>query len=98
MIGWVEAIEQDIDPATAPQDFLAGINRVFKLVALSAFPDQHCAHLQGDHWARFLRERIGDSADLDQLEVLANGPYRPVPRFDAAAMNRLARQWIRRHG
>ncbi len=98
MLGWVESLEREVDPDSAPQEFLSGMNRVFKLVALSAFPDQQCAHLQGEDWARFIRARIGETSDQGELQVLSAGPYQPVPAFDSRAIGRLARQWIRQHG
>lgn len=95
---WVDDIEANIDPLAAPQEFLCNINRVIKLVALEAFPDQHCAHLQGEAWSGFVQAHLGDSPDTACLGVLADGPYRPHPEFDPAVMGRLARAWIRRHG
>jgi hypothetical protein len=98
IMGWVDTLEREVDPVTAPQAFLSGMNRVFKLVALSAFPEQPCAQLQGEDWAGFIRARIGQTSDLGQLQVLSAGPYEPAPEFDPQAIGRLVRQWIRQHG
>jgi hypothetical protein len=97
-LGWVADVERDIDPAAAPQAFVAAINRIFKVVALSAFPDRNCARLQGAEWTGFLQQELADDPDASQLSVLAAGPYQPAPRFDADALGRLARAWIMRHG
>jgi hypothetical protein len=98
MLRWVEEVERNIDPKAAPQAFLAAVNRIFKLVALNAFPDRSCARLQGEAWTGFLRQELGNSGDMDSLAALAAGPYQPAPEFDAVAVSNLARQWIRRHG
>jgi len=95
---WVDAVLASTDPQQAPQAFLAAINRVFKAVALAAFPGEHCAALQGPAWTGFLRERLAGEPGEDQLEVLADGPYRTRAEFDSETLERLARQWIRRHG
>ena len=95
---WVDDVERGIDPRSAPQEFVAAINRIFKVIALSAFPDRNCARLQGEAWARFVAGEMADDPDVAQLDVLASGPYQPAPRFDADALSRLARRWIMRHG
>ena len=95
---WVSEVERTIDPEAAPQEFVAAINRIFKIVALAAFPDRHCARLQGEEWAAFLQSEMGDDPDREHLVVLASGPYQPAPRFEADALGRLARNWIMRHG
>lgn len=95
---WLEALEDRHDPGHMPQAFLAGVNRLMKWVALRAFPSEPIAALQGEAWTTFLRQRIGQAEEVAHLDALSAGPYQPVPEFDAAAMVRLARLWIRRHG
>ena len=95
---WVDEIEQAIDPLNAPQEFVAAFNRIFKVIALRAFPEQPCASMQGEEWVGFLQREMGGEPDVAQLEALATGPYQPRPHFDAEALGRLARRWILQHG
>ena len=95
---FVASVEAGIDPVTAPQDFLSAINRVFKIVAIGAFPEQSCAHMQGAEWAGFLQRNFVQNPDTEALAVLAEGPYQPASEFDHAALTRLAMQWIRQYG
>ena len=67
----MDAVEAVIDPAHAPQAFLSAINRIFKLVAIEAFPDQDCAGMQGPEWVAFLQRKIARDPRSAQLQVLA---------------------------
>jgi hypothetical protein len=98
LAGYVQAIETGIDPAADPQGFLAAINRIFKLVAIEAFPGSHCVQMRGADWTGFLQRHMSPQPGTEHLEVLADGPYQPRPRFDDDAMLRLARQWISQYG
>jgi hypothetical protein len=95
---FVDRVTQEVDPAAAPQEYLASLNRVFKIVALRAFPENHCALMQGAEWVDFLRIKLGDAGESDELKVLAVGPYQPAPEFDAERLTGLAKRWIRQHG
>lgn len=86
------------DPAEQPQDYLAGVNRLFRGVALRAFPDSHCARLKGEAWVAFVTGLMPEDEPVEALAVLAEGPYAPAPRFDADRLERLARCWVARHG
>jgi hypothetical protein len=98
LVGYVHAVEAGIDPASSPQEFLSAVNRIFKLVAIEAFPGDRCARMQGREWSRFLQRHLARQAGTEQLEALASGPYQPVSRFDHGVILRLARQWIDRYG
>ncbi|NIP16764.1 MAG: DUF4381 family protein [Xanthomonadales bacterium] len=100
LLRFVDLIESSIDPTAAPQEYLSTINRIFKLVAMRAFPASGCAQMQGAAWSAFLHEHLplGDGDGDGQLGVLAEGPYQPAPDFDPAAMARLARLWVMQHG
>ena len=98
LTGFVDSVEANIDPVAAPQEFLSAINRIFKLVAIETFPDDHCARMQGAEWADFLLQNIPQSPQAPQLQVLADGPYRQAAEFEPAVLTGLARQWISRHG
>lgn len=96
LLGRLEDISRRHDPQEQPQAWLAQVNQLLKVVSLRAFPADSCAGLEGEAWVRFLRERGGP--DVDDLSVLARGPYQPEPEFDPAAVRRAARQWIGAHG
>jgi hypothetical protein len=98
---WMRALEElnrDSDPVQRPQEYLAGLNRLFRAVALKAFPGTACARLQGEEWVAFISSLMPEKAVGDCLEVLASGPYEPVPQFDAAALNESARTWVALYG
>lgn len=98
MLGWVDHLNATIDPARDPQAYLSTLNRIFKLVALRAFPGQHCALLAGQDWVDFLTAHMHNSQASDTLNLLASGPYDPSPQFDPEEMSELTRSWIRRYG
>lgn len=98
MLAWVDHLNANIDPARDPQAYLSTLNRIFKLVALRAFPDQQCAVLNGQEWADFLIEKMKNTPLAEALGVLASGPYDPAPRFDPVQMSELTRHWIKQHG
>ena len=45
-IGALEALSREHDPARQPREYLAGLNCLFRAVALRAFPGAACARLQ----------------------------------------------------
>ena len=94
----LDAIGREWDPQRDAHQYLAALNRLFRAVALKAFPGTACAGLQGDEWVAFIRSLLPENAENSSLVVLARGPYEPVPDFDARALNEQARQWVRRYG
>lgn len=98
MLAWVDHLNVSIDPGVDPQGYLSTINRIFKLVALRAFPERDCAALNGQEWADFLVAQMQGLPSAEALMVLASGPYSPAPQFDAEVMSELTRVWIRKHG
>lgn len=98
---WLAALDQlprQWDPESQPREFLAELNRLFRAVALRAFPASACARLEGDDWVAFIRANLQDRPDAPCLAALARGPYEPAPRFDAAALQAQARAWVMSHG
>lgn len=93
----VDALAEAFDPGERPADYLAALNRLFRAVALRAFPRTDCARLQGEAWVVFIRERL-PGADVASLQALESGPYRPKPEFDAARLQAQARKWVANHG
>jgi hypothetical protein len=98
MLGWIDHLNAHVDPQRDPQAYLSTLNRIFKLVALRAFPGQHCAALAGQDWADFLLGEMKNSQSVEALNVLASGPYNPAPKFDPRIISELTRHWIRQHG
>lgn len=98
LLHFIEWVETEVDPVEAPGQYLADHNRIFKLVALRAFPDADCAQMAGDEWVGFLRSHLGGGEELEPLAALAEGPYRPAAEFDPAELSRLLRRWVDRHG
>jgi len=98
MLGWIDHLNENINPQHNPQAYLATLNRIFKLVALRAFPDRQCAAMAGQEWVDFLIENMEKSPTAESLNVLAAGPYDPSPSFDPDSLSELTRDWIRRHG
>ena len=98
MLGWIDHLNANTDPQREPHAYLSTLNRIFKLVALRAFPAQQCASLAGQGWADFLRANMKNSNESEALNVLATGPYDPAPEFDPQVMSDLTRFWIKQHG
>lgn len=98
MLGWVDHLNATVDPHKDPQAYLATLNRVFKVVALRAFPEQQCAGMAGHEWTNFLQQNLNAKQSGEALSVLASGPYSPAPQFDSDSISELARAWIKQHG
>lgn len=94
----VESIRQRFEPASDPHRYLAALNRLFRAVALRAFPGTACAKLEGENWVAFLAGLMPEDEVTDGLQVLARGPYAPEPEFDPDDLQRLAAAWVRRYG
>jgi hypothetical protein len=94
----LEALDQQWDPRVQPHDYLAGLNRVFRAVALKAFPEARCGRLQGDEWVAFIRAGLPGGKTAECLSALARGPYEPLPEFDAPALREQARLWVTLYG
>ena len=97
LFGFVDFVRTAIDPGDQPQAYLSCLNRVLKIVAIRAFPEQQCAFMQGQDWSAFLSARL-EKCDPQSLAMFALGPYQPSPDFDAEALDGIARQWIRQYG
>lgn len=98
MLGWIDRLNATVDPHKDPHAYLSALNRVFKVVALRAFPEQHCAAMAGHEWTEFLHLHLHAKQSDGALSVLASGPYNPAPQFDSAIISDLARAWIKQHG
>jgi hypothetical protein len=94
----LEAVERHWDPSSQPNEYLADINRLFRAVALKAFPDSACGRLQGEEWVAFIRGLLPGDSPAPCLAALARGPYEPLPEFDAPALREQARTWVKLYG
>jgi len=94
----LEKLNREHDSSQNPQEFLASLNRLFRAVALKAFPGTACARLQGEQWVAFITSLMPEQSGGSHLDALATGPYEPVPRFEAAALNESAREWVKLYG
>ena len=98
---WLQALEQlnrAHDPIQQPHQYLAGLNRLFRAVAVRAFPDTACARLQGEEWVAFIASLMPEKHASGCLSALASGPYEPVPRVEASTLNDSARTWVSLYG
>jgi hypothetical protein len=98
MLAWIDHLNATIDPQKEPQSYLSTINRIFKVVALRAYPEEQVAVMAGSQWAEFLQQQMKKNQQSELLAVLSSGPYNPAPEFDPATISDLARLWIKQHG
>ena len=98
LLAALDDLNREFDPEQQAQEYLSGLNRLFRVVALNAFPGSACASLQGDEWVGFLISLLPEKGDTSSLAVLAQGPYEPGPEFDAGALNQHVRTWVRLYG
>jgi len=75
------------DPGADPHGYLASVNRLFRAVALRAFPGTECARLEGERWVAFISGLMPEGTDSAALSVLARGPYEPEPDFDDTGLD-----------
>jgi len=94
----LEELNREFDPLQQPHEFLAGLNRLFRAVAVKAFPGTACARLQGEEWVAFIASLMPEQHASDSLAALASGPYEPAPRFEASTLNASAGTWVRLYG
>jgi hypothetical protein len=93
-----ERLQIEFDPVQQGREYLAAMNRLFRVVAMKAFPDTGCASMQGDEWVTFIRSLLPANSNTENLGALAHGPYEATPVFDQKALNEHARTWIRLYG
>ena len=94
----VDRLQQELDPVQEAREYRAAINRLFRVVAMKAFPDTACASLQGEAWVAFIASLLPDSSDTTSLAALAHGQYEAAPQFDQKALDEHARTWVRLYG
>jgi hypothetical protein len=98
LLAALNAIQAQYDPAAPASDYLAQLNRLFRVVAIRAFPGTTSSRLQGAAWVDFMRSLLPDGANTDSLAALETGPYQPEAEFDAAGLYAMAKEWVKRYG
>ena len=91
-------IQRETDAEQNPHEFLARINRLFRVVALRAFPGTACRRLQGDEWVDFIRALLPETIPTESLSSLASGPYEAGAGCDAAGLGQAAHAWVKKYG
>jgi hypothetical protein len=94
----LDSLSRNHDPAANPHEFLAALNRLFRAVAVRAFPGTAAARIQGEEWVSFISSQMPEASGGECLSALASGPYEPAPRFDAPRLIEHARTWVHSHG
>jgi len=98
---WLRALEdlnRQYDPVQHPHEYLAGLNRLFRAVAVKAFPETACARLQGEEWVAFIVSLMPGQDSAVKLGALATGPYESLPNFEASSLNASASTWVNLYG
>ena len=98
MLDWIDFLNVMVDPKGEPQAYISTLNRILKLVALKAFPEENCAAMSGTVWVDFLRSKAKKGRPADFLDALASGPFDPNPTFDSMAICAFTSAWIKQHG
>ncbi len=98
LLAALDHIQSQYDPAAPSGDYLSELNKLFRVVAMRAFPGTASARLQGTDWVDFMRSLLPDGANSESLAALESGPYRPSTQFDAIGLYALAREWVKRYG
>lgn len=94
----LESLGREFDPSENPREYLAALNKLFRAVALKAFPETGCARLQGDEWVAFITSSMPENTPHESLLALASAPYQARPKFNADALHQLARTWVKLYG
>ncbi len=76
-------------------DYVADVSELLKRAALTWYPRERVASLNGEEWLRFLdRHGGGDRFRNGPGRVLGHGPYQRDCEVDADELAALARDWI----
>ena len=98
LLNELDQLAQTFDPHTQAADYLAALNRLFRGIALKAFPGSGCGRLEGEAWVSFIRARMESAGDLSGLSALESGPYQRQPDYEPEQLQGLARQWVLSYG
>ena len=84
--------------APAEREFIVAASALLRRAAIARYGHARVAALTGDAWLQFLDSSAGMQGFRDGPgNALARAPYDPAAQCDAAALEQLCRQWLRRH-
>ena len=98
LLNALDALNENVDSSAEPHTYIAEINRLFRIVAIRAFPGASCARLQGKDWVSFISALLPEGEGKASIAALACGPYEPSPKFEADVLSEQTRAWVRRYG
>jgi hypothetical protein len=98
LLAALDHMQSQYNPASPAGEYLAQLNRLFRVVAMRAFPGTASARLQGAAWVEFLRSLLPEGPASSSLSALQDGPYQPTTAFDASGLDAMAREWVKRYG
>ncbi len=91
---------QRLSQLPSTEHWLADVNELLKITAVTAYGRPATARLNGEPWPRFLNEHCEPAPFSPELsKLLAEGSYRPIP-IETGLRNELLKasaQWIRCH-
>jgi len=93
--------EQNAAQHFAPRAVVSELSILLRRVAISRFPREEVAGLNGDAWLVFLDRGLGENAvfQSDAGRLLTSIPYRPEMAIDSSTLSAvfaLAERWLRK--
>ena len=92
------ALQQLEKLADLPEtELLTALSRLLRQAAISHFPQQDCAGLNGQTWLEFLDRPLNDRPFSTGIgRCMSDAPYRPETQVDAVALVNLCRRWLQK--
>ena len=92
------ALQQLEELADAPEtELLTGLSRLLRQAAITHFPREDCAGLNGQEWLEFLDRPFNDNPFSTGVgRCLIDAPYRPEVGVDVTALVDLCRRWLKK--
>ena len=92
------ALRQLEELAKLPETELpTALSRFLRQAAISHFPQQDCAGLNGQAWLEFLDRPFVDRPFTAGIgSCLSDAPYRQAMQIDAVALLNLCRRWLKK--
>ncbi|MHB1334216.1 MAG: DUF4381 domain-containing protein [Sulfuriferula sp.] len=93
--------EQNASRQSDPRTVISELSILLRRVAVSRFPREETAALNGDNWLAFLDRSLDESTAFqsDTGRLLITIPYRPEMAVDASALSALftlAERWLKK--
>ena len=90
----LQSIQQRYQESNDKRALINHCNQLLKRTTLTLFPRQDVAALSGDDWLAFLLQN-SRGCQLQAMQCLADGPYRPHSDYDTTALLSGCRQWLK---